>query len=79
MSETKLFEIIARVLDVPISTISDQSNPESIERWDSFTGYVLLDEIETEFNVSITMDEALEVKNVADFKNILKSKGVSFE
>ena len=79
MSETKLFGIIARVLDVPISTISVQSNPESIERWDSFTGYVLLDEIETEFNVSITMDEALEVKNVGDFKNILKSKGVSFE
>ena len=79
MSETKLFGIIARVLDVPISTINDQSNPESIERWDSFTGYVLLDEIETEFNVSITMDEALEVKNVGDFKNILKSKGVNFE
>lgn len=79
MSETKLFGIVARVLDVPIVTINDQSNPESIERWDSFTGYVLLDEIETEFNVSITMDEALEVKNVGDFKNILKSKGVNFE
>lgn len=79
MSETKLFGIIARVLDVPISTINDQSNPESIERWDSFTGYVLLDEIETEFNVSITMDEALEIKKVGDFKNILKSKGVNFE
>lgn len=79
MNETKLFEIIARILDVPTSTIDDQSNPESIERWDSFTGYVLLDEIETEFNVSITMDEALEVKNVGDFKSILKSKGVNFE
>lgn len=79
MSETKLFGIVARVLDVPIVTINDQSNPESIERWDSFTGYVLLDEIETEFNVSITMDEALEVKNIGDFKNILKSKGVNFE
>lgn len=79
MNETKLFEIIARVLDVPINMINVQSNPESVERWDSFTGYVLLDEIETEFNVSITMDEALEVKNVGDFKNILKSKGVSFE
>jgi len=79
MSENKLFEIIARVLDTPIEKIDDQSNPETIEMWDSFTGYVLLDEIESAFNVSITMDETLEIKNVGDFKKILKEKGINFE
>jgi len=79
MSENKLFEIIARVLDTPIEKIDDQSNPETIEMWDSFTGYVLLDEIESAFNVSITMDETLEIKNAGDFKKILKKKGINFE
>lgn len=79
MSEDKLFEIISRVLDIPFDQINDESSPESIEKWDSFSGYVLLDEIETAFNVSITMDEALEIKNVEDFKKILRSKGISFE
>ena len=49
MNENKLFEIVARVFNVPIDEINYESNPENIENWDSFTGYVLLDEIETNF------------------------------
>ena len=79
MNEEKLFEIVARVFNVSIDEINYKSNPENIENWDSFTGYVLLDEIETNFNVKFTMDESLEVKKIDDFKNILKKKGINFE
>ena len=79
MNENKLFEIVARVFNVPIDEINYESNPENIENWDSFTGYVLLDEIETNFNVTFTMDELLEIKKIDDFKNILKKKGINFE
>ena len=53
MNENKLFEIVARVFNVLIDEINYESNPENIENWDSFTGYVLLDEIETNFNYSL--------------------------
>jgi len=79
MNEEKLFEIVARVFNVSIDEINYKSNPENIENWDSFTGYVLLDEIETNFNVKFTMDESLEVEKIDDFKNILKKKGINFE
>ena len=79
MNENKLFEIVARVFNVSIDEINYESNPENIENWDSFTGYVLLDEIETNFNVTFTMDELLEIKKIDDFKNILKKKGINFE
>ena len=79
MNENKLFEIVARVFNIPIDEINYESNPENIENWDSFTGYVLLDEIETNFNVTFTMDELLEIKKIDDFKNILKKKGINFE
>ena len=79
MNKNKLFEIAARVFNVPIDEINYESNPENIENWDSFTGYVLLDEIETNFNVKFTMDESLEVEKIDDFKNILKKKGINFE
>jgi len=79
MSEIKLFEIIARVLNTSIEEIDEQSNPKTISSWDSFSGYVLLDEIESAFNVSITLEEALEIENVGDFKKILKEKGINFE
>ena len=79
MNKNKLFEIVARVFNVPINEINYESNPENIENWDSFTGYVLLDEIETNFNVKFTMDESLEIEKIDDFKNILKKKGINFE
>ena len=79
MNENKLFEIVARVFNISINEINYESNPENIENWDSFTGYVLLDEIETNFNVTFTMDELLEIKKIEDFKNILKKKGINFE
>ena len=79
MNENKLFEIVARVFNVTIDKINYESNPENIKNWDSFTGYVLLDEIETNFNVKFTMDESLEIEKISDFKNILKKKGINFE
>ena len=79
MNENKLFEIVASVFNISINEINYKSNPENIENWDSFTGYVLLDEIETNFNVTFTMDESLEIKKIDDFKNILKKKGINFE
>ena len=79
MNEKKLFEIIAKVFNISIDEINYESNPENIKNWDSFTGYVLLDEIETNFDVKFTMDESLEIEKVEDFKNILKNKGINFE
>ena len=79
MSEKKLFEIIARVFNISINEINYESNPKNIKNWDSFTGYVLLDEIETNFEVKFTIDESLEIEKVEDFKNILEKKGINFE
>jgi len=79
MNEEKLFEIVSRVFNISINEINYESNPENIENWDSFTGYVLLDEIEINFDVKLTMDESLEIEKIGDFINILKKKGINFE
>jgi acyl carrier protein len=73
----RLYELIARVLNVPISQINDNSSPESIESWTSFNGYVLLYELEHEFNVKFTMEEAIDVKNISDIKRHLRNHGVT--
>ena len=79
MNEGKLFEIVSMVFNIPINEINYESNSENIENWDSFTGYVLLDEIEINFDVKLTMDESLEIEKIGDFINILKKKGINFE
>ena len=66
-------------MNVPVSEINDESTPESIESWTSFNGYVLLYKLETSFNVKFSIDEAMDVKNVADVKRHLNNHGVVFD
>ena len=63
-----LFEIVSRVMNIPIEKISDSSGPDSIPDWDSFNMFVLLDEIEKEFDVKFSLEETLEIKTIGDFR-----------
>ena len=72
----KLYEIVSKVFSVPISEINDESSPETIESWDSFRGLVLVDEIESNFNVKFSISEIIDVKNVKDIKRHLNNHGV---
>jgi acyl carrier protein len=74
----KLYSIIAKIMGVSESDITDESGPETIANWTSFNSYVLLYQLETEFNVKFTIDEAVDVKIVADIKRHLKNHGVNF-
>ncbi len=78
MSE-KLYQIISKVMNIPILEINDSSSKETIENWTSFKSYVLLDELETNFNVKFSIDEAMDVKHVGDIKRHLKNHGVQIE
>lgn len=73
----KLYDLVARVLNVPANSINDESGPTSIESWSSFKGYVLLYELESEFKVKFTIDEAMDVKKVADIKRHFTNHGIT--
>lgn len=76
---TEVYSIIAKVMNISIDSINDQSSPESISNWTSFKGYVLLYELETQFKVKFTIDEVTDVKNISDIKRHLKNHGVNFD
>ena len=78
MSE-KLYGIIAKVMDISIDEITDNSSPETIPSWDSFNSYILLDELESEFKTEFTIDEITETKNVSDIKKHLKVHGINLD
>ena len=75
MSE-KLYRIVSKVFNVDNSKIDDETSPENLEEWDSFNFYVLLDEIENEFNIKFDLDETLEIKKIGDFKKIFQKHGI---
>jgi len=76
MSE-KLYKIISKVMNVNIEEINDESSPSNISNWTSFIGYVLLYELETNYDVKFSIDEVMDVKNVADIKRHLQNHGVN--
>jgi acyl carrier protein len=42
-----LLDIIANVMEMQVTDISEESNPETIDNWDSVRGLVLFEELET--------------------------------
>ena len=72
----KLYDIISKVFSVKISEINDESSPETIESWDSFNGLILVDELESNFNIKFSVSEIIDVKNVKDIKRHLNNHGV---
>ena len=40
---SELYSIISRIMQVPIDKINEDMGPESVEKWDSFNSFVLLD------------------------------------
>ena len=75
----EVYGIVAKVFSISESDVNDSSSPENIESWDSFNGLVLVDELETNFNVKFTISEITDVKNVADIKRHLKNHNVALD
>ena len=71
----KLYLIISKVFDVDISTINNNSSPKTIESWDSMNMYILINEIETDFDIKFSLDEILEIQNVQNIENLLIKYG----
>jgi len=76
MMSKKLYDVISKVFSVQISEINDESSPETIESWDSFNGLILVDELESNFNIKFSVSEIIDVKNVKDIKRHLNNHGV---
>ena len=78
MSE-KLYSLISKILNIPVNEINDETSPQTVASWTSFKGYVMLYELEQTFEVKFSIDEATDVKNIADIKRHLINHGVSLE
>ena len=76
MSKT-VYDLVSKVMNVPITELNDNSGPETIESWDSYNSLLLVDELEAEFNVSFSLEEMSDVHNISDIKRHLESHGVS--
>jgi len=74
----QLMKLISRVLSVPIDILNDNTKPDEIESWDSFNGLMMVSELESEFDVSFTIEEVYAVACVKDIREALIRHGITF-
>ena len=70
-------EVVARVFNLDVSEVTDQSSKETLAEWDSMGHLSLVTGLEEEFKVSFAIADAMEMSSVQHIKRVLKDYGVT--
>ena len=73
----KLKTILAKILLMDESKISDEMSRNTVKEWDSMAHLMLISELESTFEVTLDDDDIMEIQTVADIKNALKKFGIT--
>lgn len=76
---SKLTKIFSSVLAVAETEIAPELSPQTNGNWDSFNSIVLISELEKTYKIKISFDEAMNIKNFDDVKQLLILKKVNPE
>jgi acyl carrier protein len=77
ITDKKLKEILAKVLLIDESKISDDMSRKTVKEWDSMAHLMLISEIESAFEVTMDDDDIMEIQTVADIKKTLQKLGIN--
>jgi len=68
----KVFQIVSRIMGVPMEQISEHSSPDGVQEWDSLKHMSLLLSLEEEFDVRFEDDELIEMMSVGKILEVLQ-------
>ena len=72
--EKRLTEVFRDVLDRESIVLVRETTAADIEEWDSLAHISLLVAIEKEFNISLTLTEVEQLRNVGDMFDLIQRK-----
>ena len=75
-TEKKLKDILAKILLIDETKISDSMFRKNVKEWDSMAHLMLVSELESAFEVTIDDEDIMEIQTVADIKKTLKKLGI---
>ena len=76
-TEDRLCQTVAGVLGVAPEALTDASSPETLPAWDSLNHLNLVMALESEFGVSLTPEDALEMRTIGLMREILRRNGAN--
>lgn len=62
----QLIKIISEILDIKAEEIRDDTSTATISNWDSMNHLLIITEIEKQFNISIPLEDSIELTNFKD-------------
>ena len=71
----RINQIVSDVFGVPVETVTSNSSADNIESWESLSHINLILAIESEFEISLSPDEAMEMLTVGLIETILSEHG----
>ena len=77
-NQEKLYSSFANALQIDLNIINDGLKYQSIPEWDSISHMVLINEIETNFDIIIDTDDVIDMSSVQKAKEILKKQNILF-
>lgn len=76
--EQKLKTVMTDVFEISSDKIDRSTTMEEIEQWDSLKHIELMTVLEEKFDISLEMEEMIEMTTFEDIKRILITKGIEF-
>jgi acyl carrier protein len=77
--ENKLKKVIATVLKIDTAEVNEGTSVDTVDRWDSLNHLNLVLALESEFGVSFSEEQSVEIMSYPLIKMILEEHGVKFQ
>jgi acyl carrier protein len=75
--ENRVKNVISAVFDLPLESVSIQTSNKNVKNWDSLNLINLMIALESEFGITLDVDEAVDLLSVDKIIGILHVKGIS--
>lgn len=75
-ADGRLRRLLGEILGLDAHAIDDSTSPQTVESWDSLNHLNLVMAIEQEFGLSLSVDDALDMKSVDTIHTVLARHGV---
>lgn len=70
----RLQEIFRKVFDDSALEITELMSAADVAKWTSLTHLIMIENVEKEFNIKLTLKELVKLKNVGDLIRLIQQK-----
>ena len=78
VSEDQLKQVLADVFAIDVASVDDMTSVDTIKEWDSLKHLTLVLALEQRFNITLSVEQTVEILNYPLIKAVLGEHGIKF-